>query len=116
MRPVWVDRKAQIIAGLAVVFTAAALVMRWPYSLADIDTIALMIVFPGALSFVLAFAPPPVTRANRIAKDLVCCWTALGAFAGSLLPLMIATVPVWLAVAVFAAKVDALRGLWGDDP
>ena len=116
LRPVWHDRKAQGLGGFAVACTMTALAMRWPFALSDVDAIALMVLFPGALAFVLAFAPRPATRANRIAKDLVVCWTALGVFAGAYLPLMIATVPVWLAVAVFAARLEASRRIWGDDP
>lgn len=116
LRPVWHDRKAQALGVFAVLCTAVGLAARWPFALADADTLALLVLFPGALAFVLAFAPRPATRANRIAKDLVTVWTALGVFSGALLPLMIVTVPVWLAVAVFAARLEASRRIWGDDP
>ncbi len=116
LRPVWDDRKAQTLAAFAAACTTLALVLRWPFALADLDAIVLMVLTPGALAFVLAFAPRPATRANRIAKDLVTGWTALGAFAGPLLPLMIVTVPVLLGASVFVARTEFARRHWGDDP
>jgi hypothetical protein len=112
LHPVWHDRKARALGGLAVAGTALAIGLHWPASLVDIDKLALLVLLPGALAFVLAFAPCPATRANRIAKDIVVAWTALGAFAGSLLPLMIVTVPVLLAAAVFIARTEVSRRWW----
>ncbi len=115
LRPVWADRKARVLGALIAASTMLAVMLHWPRTLQDIDALALTVAFPGALAFVLAFAPRPATRGNRIAKDLVVCWTALGAFAGALLPLMIVAVPVLLALAVFLARTDWARRVWGDD-
>jgi hypothetical protein len=114
LQPVWHDRKARALGAWAVACTMLALALQWPPMLAEVDKLALQVVMPGALAFVLAFAPPPATRANRIAKDLVVCWTALGSFAGSLLPWMIVMVPVLLATAVFIARTDVARRFWGE--
>jgi hypothetical protein len=115
LQPVWDDRKARVLGALIVAGTLLACALHWPRALKEIDALALLVLLPGALAFVLAFAPRPATRGNRIAKDLVVCWMALGVFAGTWLPLMIVAVPVLLALAVFAARTEWARRIWGDD-
>ena len=74
--------------------------MRWPIKVATADDIALRILVPAILGFVLAFAPPPGTRVGRIAKDLTVLGLALSIFCGDTVPLMIALYPLVLAASV----------------
>jgi len=93
-----------------------ALWTRAPWSLADLDTIALEVVLPGALAFVLAFAPPPLVLGNRIAKDLVTVWTILAVFAGDRMVLMLVALPAVLAVSIALGHTRLGRSWWGGEP
>ena len=70
LRPQWRDRRSQALAGLAVVACLAALALRAPIPLSAIDDVALRILLPAGLAFVLAFAPTPGTTVGRIARGL----------------------------------------------
>jgi hypothetical protein len=100
--PSFGDRRSQALAALACVALALALWLRRPWLLSDADVIALEVILPGALAFILAFAPSPATLANRIAKDLVVVFAALAVFAADGIVLMLVTVPAVLATAVYA--------------
>src|SRR5262245_63148634 len=89
--------------------------MRAPWSLADVDTIALQVVLPGSLAFVLAFAPSPRVLANRIAKDLVTVWTTLAVFAGDRIVLMLVAIPAVLAVSIALGHPRLGRSWWGGE-
>jgi hypothetical protein len=102
------------LAAFAVLTTASALWLRGPLELAALDDVVLRILFPGGLAFILAFAPRPATRSNRIAKDLVVVWLALAVFAGDRVPLMIVAVTGLLAVSVVLASTRFGRALWGE--
>jgi len=114
LTPAWRDHKAQALGATAAVAAAVALWLKLPIAPADLDHIALTIVLPGALAFVLALAPRPATRANRIAKDLVTFATALAVFSGNLLALSIALVPVLLAFAVGIGATPLGAMWWGE--
>jgi hypothetical protein len=115
MRPVWRDRKAQAFGAAILAAMALSLALRWPIRLADMDAVALLVMLPGMLAFVLAFAPRPATLGNRIAKDLVTAWTALAMFSGDLV-LMLVAVPGILALAVLLSWTARAAHLWGADP
>jgi len=110
LAPAWADRKARALAAVAVTALTLAIWRRSPIAWSELDGLALEVVFPAALAFVLAFAPPPQVLANRIAKDLLVCWTALAALAGHI-PLMLVAVPALLALAV-AVSFTPLASMW----
>ena len=114
--PAWGNGKSQALAAFACAAVALALWMRAPWPLADVDTIALHVVLPGALAFVLAFAPAPLVLANRIAKDLVTVWTTLAVFAGDRIVLMLVAVPAVLALAIALGHTRLGRSWWGGEP
>ena len=113
--PAWSDGKSQTLAALACAAVVLALWMRAPWSLADVDTIALQVVLPGSLAFVLAFAPSPRVLANRIAKDLVTVWTTLAVFAGDRIVLMLVAIPAVLAVSIALGHPRLGRSWWGSE-
>jgi hypothetical protein len=100
LRPAWRNRRSQMLAAASVGAAILAVILRSPFAISEIDDVALRIVFPAALAFVLAFAPTPGTLVGRIARE----WTVLGLclaiFAGDLLPVMLASYPLVLMVSV----------------
>ena len=116
LAPTFGNRRSQAIAAAVCGAVALALWLRGPWTLSDADTIALEVILPGALAFVLAFAPSPATLANRIAKDLVVVWTAFAVFAGDGIVLMLVAVPAVLALAVALARTRVAGSWWGAPP
>jgi hypothetical protein len=114
--PRWSNGKSRALAALVCAAVAIALWMRAPWSLVDVDALALEVVLPGALAFVLAFAPPPLVLVNRIAKDLVTVWTALAVFAGDRIVWMLVALPAVLAVAVALGRTRWGRSWCGGEP
>ena len=100
LRPSWGNRRSQILALVAVAACFAALGLRAPIKLADIDDIALRILLPAGLAFVLAFAPVPATAVGRTARDLTVLCLAAALFAGDRLPVMLACYPLVLMASV----------------
>jgi len=100
LRAQWRDRQSQVLAALAVAACVAALALRAPISLGEIDDIALRVLLPAGLAFVLAFAPTPGTRVGRIARVLTVLGLAGAIFAGDRVPLLIACFPLTLMAAV----------------
>jgi hypothetical protein len=114
--PAWSSGKSQALAALACAAVVVALWTRAPLSLADVDTIALEVVLPGALAFVLAFAPTPLVLGNRIVKDLVTVWTTLAVFAGDRMVLMLVALPAVLALSIALGHTRLGRSWWGGEP
>jgi len=100
LRPSWASRRSRALAAFAVLACLAALALRAPIRLAEIDDIALRVLFPAALAFVLAFAPAPGTRVGRIARDLTVLGLALAMFGGDRVPVMLACYPLVLMASV----------------
>ena len=100
LRPSWGNRRSQILALSAVAAGLVALGLAVPIELAEIDDIALRILLPGGLAFVLAFAPMPATAVGRTARDLTVLGLAASMFAGDRVPLMLACYPLVLMVSV----------------
>ena len=67
---------------------------------ASLDVLALQVVFPALLAFVLAFAPRPRERTSALIKDLFVVATALACFAGDLQPLLMVLAPFLLGLGV----------------
>ena len=110
--PQWRSRRARALAITVVGAALVASVIRMPLSLASVDDLALTVVLPTVFGVVLAFAPPPSTGANAIARDLIVIGTALAVFAGDHVPLMIIAVPAVLAVSVMLAATSLGRSWW----
>lgn len=100
LRPSWGNRRSQILALLAVAACLSALGLRAPLRLAEIDDIALRVLLPAGLAFVLAFAPMPATVVGRTARDLTVLGLAASMFAGDRVPVMLACYPLVLMVCV----------------
>jgi hypothetical protein len=100
LRPSWSNRRSQLLALFAIAACLVALGIRVPIKLAEIDDIALRILLPGGLAFVLAFAPMPATAVGRIARDLTVVGLAAAMFAGDRVPVMLACYPLVLMASV----------------
>lgn len=115
LRAQWRNRQSQALAAVAVVACLAALALRAPISLGEIDDIALRVLLPAGLAFVLAFAPTPGTRVGRIARVLTVLGLAGATFAGDRVPLLIACFPLVLVASVLldwaAARRLPVRGV-----
>jgi hypothetical protein len=96
--PQWQSRKAQAQGAFA--FVAAALATLIAPLGTSPHAIALLIVLPAALSFILAFAPDPSRPTSRLTKDLFVAGAALAVFAGPYLGFMVASAPLGLVVGV----------------
>ena len=113
LRPQWRDGLAQLLAVLAVVACLAALALRAPIRLGELDDVALRILLPAGLAFVLACAPTPGTAVGRIARVLTVLALVAAMFAGDRVPLMLACFPLVLMTSVlldWAARRFAGRG------
>ena len=110
LQPMWRNRRSQISAAASVGAAILALVLRSPIPLADLDDIALRILFPAALAFILAFAPSPGTSVGGIARQLTVLGLCLAVFAGNFLPVMLACYPLILMASVL---IDWMRPVDG---
>jgi len=104
LRPSWTHRRSQLLAAMTIAACLVGVVGRMPVILADVDNIALRILLPGALGFVLAFAPVPGTPVGRIARELTVLGLCASMFAGNFAPVMLACYPLLLAAAVIVAR------------
>lgn len=104
LRPGWTNRRSQVLAATVVAASLAAVALRTPPKLAEIDDITLKVLFPAGLAFVLAFAPAPATRVGRIARDLTVMGLIASMFAGDRVPLMLACYPLVLMASVVIAR------------
>src|SRR4029079_9019648 len=102
LRPQWRNRHSQALAALSVAACLAALAIKAPIRLAEVDDLALRVLLPAGLAFVLAFAPGPGTGVGRIARDLTVLGLAAAMFAGDRAPLMLACYPLALMTSVLA--------------
>jgi hypothetical protein len=100
LRPQWRERHAQALAAVAILAGVAALLLRAPIALGELDDVALRILFPAGLAFVLAFAPTPGTAVGRIARVLTVLALVAAMFAGDWVPLMLACFPLVLMASV----------------
>ena len=100
MRPTWSNPRSRGLGIVAVASALLAIGVQLPVGIADIDDIALRIVFPASLAFVLAFAPLPSTHVGRIARDLTVLALSGAVWAGSAMPLLLACYPLVLVAAV----------------
>jgi hypothetical protein len=100
LRPNWSNRRSQVLAVVAIGACLGALSLRAPIKLAEIDDIALRVLLPAGLAFVLAFAPMPATAVGRTARDLTVLGLATSIFAGDRVPMMLACYPLVLMVSV----------------
>ena len=103
LRPSWANRRSQAFALLAVAAFLAAIALRAPIRLDEVDDVVLRILLPAGLAFVLAFAPIPGTAVGRIARDLTVLGLAASIFAGTYLPVMLACYPLVLMASVLIA-------------
>jgi hypothetical protein len=88
------------VVPLLVACIAAPLLLRAPIEHREIDDVALRILFPAGLAFVLAFAPTPGTAVGRIARVLTVLALVAAMFAGDRVPLMLACFPLVLMASV----------------
>jgi hypothetical protein len=100
LRPAWSNRRAQMFAAIPVASAIAAMMLRLPLPLRDVDDVVLRILFPASLAFVLAFAPMPSTQVGRLARDLTVLGLSAAVWAGDRLPLWLACYPLLLVAAV----------------
>ena len=100
LRPGWTNRRSQVFAAIVVAACVVALGTRMPLRLAELDDVALRILLPAGLAFVLAFAPPPGTFVGRIARDLTVLGLGASMFAGDYVPVMLACYPMVLMASV----------------
>jgi hypothetical protein len=88
---------------MATIGTAAsicAIALRLPLQLSAIDDVALRVLLPASLAFVLAFAPAPSTRTGAIARDLTVLALSAAVFGGDGQPVMLACYPLLLMTSV----------------
>jgi len=100
LQPSLSNRRSQLLAFLAITACLIALRLESPIELAEVDDIALRILFPAGLAFVLAFAPAPATAVGRTARDLTVLGLAASMFAGDRVPVMLACFPLLLMASV----------------
>ena len=81
-------------------------------TLANIDDVALRVIFPAMLAMVLALAPGPSVRLGRIAKDLTVISLIASMFAGDLVPLMVASYPLVLAASAIFSRSFMAQRFW----
>jgi hypothetical protein len=103
LRPSWANRRSQAFAAIAVAACLAAIAARMPIRLAEIDDVALRIILPAGLAFVLALSPIPGTAVGRIARELTVLGLAASMFAGNYVPIMVACYPLILMASVVIA-------------
>jgi hypothetical protein len=89
-----------MFAAIAVASAIAAMMLRMPVPLRDVDDVVLRLLLPASLAFVLAFAPTPSTQVGRIARDLTVLGLSAAVWAGDWLPLWLACYPLLLVAAV----------------
>jgi hypothetical protein len=100
LQPSWSSRRSQILAFLAILSCLIALALDASLQLDQIDDVALRILLPGGLAFMLAFAPTPATAVGRTARDLTVFCLAASMFAGERMPVMLACYPLVLMASV----------------
>lgn len=104
LTPAWSDRRLWLLASLPVLLALAAIILQWPLSLSNVDDVALRILLPAGLGFVLAFAPGPSTYVGRIARVGTVVGLAISVFAGDWMPLMLACYPLLLVLSVVLGR------------
>ncbi len=98
MLPQWHDRIAQLQAVFALAMAVAATLFA-PHS-TSLHAVALLIILPAALSFILAFAPDPKSPVSALTKDIFVLGAALAVWVGPWLGLVVACAPLGLIAGI----------------
>lgn len=114
--PSWTNRRSQAFAAAVVGTCLIAIVARTPFGLAEVDDLAVRILLPAGLAFVLAFSPVPGTSVGRIARELTVLGLCASMFAGDLVPVLLACYPLILMASVVVAWVRKASQARSVDP
>jgi hypothetical protein len=115
LRPSWANRRSQAFAAIVVAACLAAIAARVPIRLDEADDVALRILLPAGLAFVLAFSPIPGTLVGRIARELTVLGLAASMFAGNHVPIMLVCFPLILMASVIVVWAREILARWGGE-